>query len=312
MATSVPTTSVPTKGLGRARSIVWTLNNYKDYHVDVLRNLAKDSRYMVWGYEIAPSTGTPHLQGYTAWDNPRSLDKFALFFEKKIHLEKPRGTAKQCADYCKKPDTKDPMKPSPGWEEYGELPRQGERTDWCVAVEEIKGGTPVEEVIENQPQLLPCVRALTTYKQMCLKPVNRDVEVIVLWGEAGSGKSSKAYEIDKNLYSKPANKWWDGYSGQTTVLLDDFYGWLPYHDLLRVLDRYPYHAEYKGGHIWAQWTRVIITSNKPPAQWYEYGMTPALARRLPKILYYSIDGSPIPCSPSTTRPQGSQESEAWL
>lgn len=303
MATSVPTTSVPQgtgKGLGRARSICWTLNNYEPYHVDVLRTLAKDAKYFVWGYEIAPTTGTPHLQGYTAWDNPRSLDKFATYFQKKIHLERAKGTAKQASDYCKKPDTKDPSKPAPGWEEYGELPRQGERTDWCVAVEEIKSGTPVEEVIENQPQLLPCVRALTTFKNMCLKPLNRPVEVIVLYGEAGSGKSRWAYDNYPDLYAKPANKWWDGYTGQTTVLLDDFYGWIQYHDLLRVLDRYAYNCEYKGGHCWAQWERVIITSNKPPAQWYEKGLTPALARRLSKIFYYSIDGTPQDCSPRQT------------
>jgi len=305
METSVPTTSVPPpaekRGLGRARSIVWTLNNYQSYQVDVLRTLAKDCKYMVFGYEIAPNTGTPHLQGYTAWDNPRSLDKFALFFEKKIHLERPKGTAKQCADYCKKPDTKDPAKPSPGWEEYGELPRQGERTDWCVAVEEIKSGTQIEEVIENQPQLLPCIRALTTFKSMLLKPKHRPVQVIVLWGDAGTGKSRYAYDNYPDIYSKPTGKWWDGYTGQTTILLDDFYGYLPYSELLNVLDRYPYHAEVKNGFVWAQWETVIITSNKHPKDWYYHGLTPALERRLTKILHYTIDNgsngssSPCPC-----------------
>jgi len=295
MATSVPTTSVPkgTKSLGRARSIVWTLNNYTDVSVDVLRHLAKDCRYIVWGYEIAPSTGTPHLQGYTAWDNPRSLDKFALFFEKKIHIERPRGTAKQCADYCKKPDTKDPTKPAPGWEEFGELPRQGERTDWCVAVEELKSGIPVEDVVENQPQLLPCIRALDSFKARMLKPLRRDVEVIVLWGEAGSGKSSYAYDNHPDLYSKPPSKWWDGYSGQDVILFDDFYGYIPYSELLNVLDRYPYHAEVKGGYVWAQWKKVIITSNKHPKEWYSYGLTPALARRINKILYCTKNNPPL-------------------
>jgi len=253
---------------------------------------------MVFGYEIAPTTGTPHLQGYTAWDNPRSLDKFCAFFEKKIHLVLPtRGTAKHNQTYCKKPDSKDPAA-NPQWEEFGELPRQGERTDWCVAVEEIKGGTPIEDVVENQPQLLPCIRALTTFKSMMLKPKHRPVQVIVLWGESGSGKSRYAYDNYPNLFSKPPGKWWDGYTGQTSVLLDDYYGYLPYSELLNVLDRYPYHAEVKNGFVWAQWETVIITSNKPPSQWYEKGLTPALRRRINKILFYTIDNAPQDCTSS--------------
>lgn len=306
MATSVPATSVPAddyrefwKGK-KSRHACFTLNNYNDNVVDVLRHYATKCKYLVFGYEIAPTTGTPHLQCFVCWDTPRSVLKFHddIWEKEKFHIETTlKGTHKQAADYCKKPESKDPAKPAPGYEEFGEIPRQGERTDWCVAVSEIKSGTPVEEVIENQPQLLPCIRALETFKSRCLKPLNRDVEVIVLWGDAGSGKSRWAYENYPELYSKPPSKWWDGYTGQTTVLLDDFYGYIQYTELLNVLDRYPYHAEIKGGYVWAQWNRVIITSNKPPEEWYNKGLTQALRRRLHKIFFYSIDAPPTLYSP---------------
>lgn len=285
MATSVP--AVPTR-LGKARSVCFTLNNYTNDDINKLRNISSDAKYMVFGYEVAPTTNTQHLQGYISWDNPRSLDKFKNEVSSALHIEKARGTPLQASQYCKKEGN---------FEEYGELPRQGERTDWCVAIQEIKSGTPVEEVIENQPQLLPCIRALDAYKSKCLKPLNRNVEVIVLWGDAGSGKSRWAYEKYPELYSKPPGKWWDGYSGQTTVLLDDYYGYIPYHELLNVLDRYPYHAEIKCGYVWAQWTTVVITSNKPPERWYSAGLSPALRRRLTKIFFYSIDASPSPYEP---------------
>jgi hypothetical protein len=242
---------------------------------------------LVFGYEVAPTTQTPHLQGYVAWDNPRSLDAFKTAISQKLHLEKTRGTPQQASDYCKK-DGK--------FEEFGELPRQGERTDWCVAVEQIKSGTPVEEVVESQPQLLPCIRALDAYKAKTLKPLNRDVEVIVIWGDSGSGKSRWAYDNYPDLYSKPPGKWWDGYTGQETILLDDYYGYIPYTELLNVLDRYPYHAEIKGGFVWAQWKRVILTSNRPPEQWYARGLQ-ALKRRIHKIFFYSIDAPPTPYEP---------------
>lgn len=298
MATSVPVVPAPGK-LGKARSICFTLNNYTDDHINRLRHISTDAKYLVFGYEVAPETGTPHLQGFISWDNPRSLDKFKADVSQTLHLEKMRGTPLQASDYCKYEDYPH-NRVQNRFEEFGELPRQGERTDWCVALAQIKSGTPVEEVVENQPQLLPCIRALETFQNKCLKPINREVEVIVLWGDAGSGKSRWAYENYPELYSKSPNKWWDGYTGQTTVLLDDYYGYIPYTELLNVLDRYPYHAEVKCGHVWAQWTRVIITSNKPPERWYGVGLTPALRRRMNKILFYSIDAAPQEYSPPSS------------
>lgn len=298
MATSVP--AVPAnyeefwKGK-KSRHAVFTINNYTMEEVEALRQYGEStSKYLVFGYEIAPTTGTPHLQCFVCWDNPRSILAFRNAITKKsIHIETVlRGTHKQAADYCKKTDTKDPAAAAP-WEEFGEVPRQGERTDWCVAFDQIKSGTPVEEVVENQPQLLPCIRALDVLKSKLLKPKHRDVQVIVLWGDSGSGKSRWAYDNFPELYSKPPGKWWDGYSGQTTVLLDDYYGYIPYSELLNVLDRYPYHAEVKNGYVWAQWNTVIITSNKPPELWYkDYGLSPALKRRISKIFFYSIDAPP--------------------
>jgi len=296
MATSVPAVPPKSEKLGKARSACWTLNNYNDNHINILRTLARDAKYLVFGYEVAPTTGTPHLQGYISWDNPRSLDRFKETVSQTLHIEKMRGNPQQSSDYCKFEDYPDNTKPNV-FEEFGTLPQQGERTDWRVALSQIKSGTPVEEVIDNQPQLLPCIRALDTYRSRCLKPLNRDVEVIVLWGDAGSGKSRFAYENYPDLYSKPPGKWWDGYTGQETILLDDYYGYIQYTELLNVLDRYPYHCEIKGGYIWAQYKRVIITSNKPPEQWYYHGMTPALRRRLTKIFFYSIHGPPSPYEP---------------
>ena len=34
-----------------------------------------------------------------------------------------------------------------------------------------------------------------------------------------------------------AQSWWDEYEGQPCVIINDFYGWIRYDDLLRLLDR---------------------------------------------------------------------------
>ena len=40
--------------------------------------------------------------------------------------------------------------------------------------------------------------------------------------------------------------WFDGYRGQKTLILDDFYGWLKYGDLLKILEGHPYRCQMKG------------------------------------------------------------------
>jgi len=288
---------------GSSRSFLFVIHNYSKDVVERLRIYGDTScRYLCFGYEICPDTGTPHLQGYVSHDEKKSLNAFQRYIwpEKKFHMTITSGTGIQNKTYCSKPQTKDPAH-TPNFEEFGNLPAQGSRTDYAAALAQINSGTPVEEVVDSQPHLLPMIRAIESYKLKKLKALKRQVEVIVLWGDAGSGKSRWAYDNYPNLYSKPPSKqsgaYFDGYTGQDTLLLDDFYGDIKYSDLLRVLDIYPYNAPVSGAHVWAQWTTVIITSNKPPEEWYSHGLTPALKRRLHKIFFYSIDAPPTPYEP---------------
>lgn len=276
-------------GLGYAHGVLWTLYDYEK-HLDALREYARTQCvYMVFGYEIAPTTGRPHLQGYHYWKNERSMGRFSMMFGE-CKVIKADGTAKHNREYCLKIRPGDT--PNTKWEEYGEMPQQGKRTDWERAVTDL-ATQDVLDVIRAQPQLAPSQRALREIKSMYLKPLHRDVTVTVLYGEAGSGKSRWAYDHYPDLYKKPVGDWWDGYSGQKAILLDDFYGWIKYHDLLHVLDRYPLNCPVKGGFIQAQWDTVVITSNDPPNAWYrEKGLTPALRRRLKKVFYVTvIDGA---------------------
>ena len=83
------------------------------------------------------------------------------------------------------------------------------------------------------------------------------------YGEAGTGKTRKAWEENPDLYIKSINKWWDGYNGQKVVLLDD---WDPKHEVLvsylkQWSDRYPFRAETKGSSMMARPEKVIVTSN---------------------------------------------------
>jgi hypothetical protein len=62
---------------------------------------------------------------------------------------------------------------------------------------------------------------------------------------------------------KPQTKWWDGYAGQETVIIEDMdeMGDKLGHLLKLWSDSYSLHGEVKGGTIALNYKRLIITSN---------------------------------------------------
>lgn len=118
-------------------------------------------------------------------------------------------------------------------------------------------------------------RGLQYVSSLMAKPRDPEVppEVYIYWGESGTGKTRKAIAENPDCYilTKPNGNntvWFDGYEGQSCVVLDEFYGWIQYDLLLRVLDRYPLKVQTKGGFVEFRATKFVITSNKPWMEWY--------------------------------------------
>jgi len=78
----------------------FTLNNYSENDfLEILNILEKKKKwkYLI-GKEIAPTTGTPHLQGFIQFDKPtRACEKFK---NKYIHWESCKGNEKSNIKYC--------------------------------------------------------------------------------------------------------------------------------------------------------------------------------------------------------------------
>lgn len=99
-------------------------------------------------------------------------------------------------------------------------------------------------------------------------PMVRDATVF--WGPTGTGKSRKAWELEPDAYPKdPNNKWWDGYTGEKAVIIDEFRGKIDIAHLLRWFDRYKCNVEVKGGCIALRAQTFYITSNLHPKDWYK-------------------------------------------
>lgn len=105
--------------------------------------------------------------------------------------------------------------------------------------------------------------------------------IIILWGPTGCGKSRLVHSSFPRAYRKPKAKWWDGYHTQDTVILDDFYSWISYDELLRVLDWYPLMVEFKNNYVRIFANTFVFTSNQDPMEWYgKIGDRTALHRRI--------------------------------
>lgn len=99
------------------------------------------------------------------------------------------------------------------------------------------------------------------------------MDVRVYYGRPDSGKSRRAHEeAGRDVYRwiQGNGLWFDGYVGQSGIILDDFSGGAPYQWLLNFLDRYPMMLPVKNSFVPMVAKTVWITSNVHPNQWYEY------------------------------------------
>lgn len=113
--------------------------------------------------------------------------------------------------------------------------------------------------------LIPHLRNLKAISTDHLKPRGSDdTRGIWVYGEPGAGKShyARSFALSINdLYLKPQSKWWDGYIGQSIVVLDDLDSDCLVHHLKIWADKYGCLAETKGGTIATMHTHFIVTSN---------------------------------------------------
>lgn len=85
------------------------------------------------------------------------------------------------------------------------------------------------------------------------------------------------------MWQASTPEWWDGYDGEETLLIDEFYGQLKVSRMLALLDGYQCRLPVKGNFTYAQWTKVYITSNTKASEWYTnipVQVSDALQRRI--------------------------------
>lgn len=243
--------------MSRARAYTYTINNYTQEDIDCLKGLTY--QYLIYGREVAPTTGTRHLQGYIYFKEAKTFTSI----KKKLpsaHIEVAKGTPEQNRSYCIKDND---------YEEFGTIPKQGKRTDIETIREQVNEGLGMEEIVETATsyQSLRTAEMLLKYKE---KKRNFKPHVKWYYGATGTGKTRTAYEENegKRIYtSMETAKWFDGYDAHEVLIIDDMRkDYIKFHNLLKLLDRYEYRVEVKGGTRQMLAKTIIITCPYSPEQ----------------------------------------------
>jgi len=168
------------------------------------------------------------------------------------------GTAEEASDYCKKDGD---------YEEFGVISQsnQGKRTDLDEIRESITNGATQLQIADGHfSKWVVYRRSFEAYRDLIVEDgIRVGMRFVVLWGLPGTGKSRYAYQKFPDLYSCPSGtlQWFDGYSGEDCILVDDYRGGADETFLLKFLDIYPLRLPVKGGFQRLRAQTIILTSN---------------------------------------------------
>ncbi len=216
-------------------------------------------RYICFGREKCPKTKKEHIQGWVQLYNPKSLQTVKRIVNcNKIHVEICKGNEKFNDTYCKKDND---------FKTFGTCKRQGQRTDLEDIKMSIEKGDHLIDIWDSHfSTMLRYHNGVNKYRECYLKTKTkkfRKLNVSVYYGATGSGKTRTAVEKNPNAYKiqGSALKWWDGYEGEKTLIIDEYNNDVEITKLLSLLDGYQLRLAIKGGFTYANWNKVIITTN---------------------------------------------------
>ncbi len=224
--------------------------------------------YIFIGKETCPTTGKLHHQGFIYFEGQRSSIKGVAKDLGKCHVKPCKGNLDQNLDYCGKDED---------IKEFGVRPKQGFRTDLdAVKSDILSHKISVDELCVNNPILFHQYgRTLNKLEDIALRKRYRMWQTKCEWvyGPTGTGKSHYAFkDFNPELcYVYPNDGgWWDGYTGQEIVIINEFRGGIMYNELLELLDKYPKTVRRRGREpVPFLAKKVIITSSLHPKRTYE-------------------------------------------
>jgi len=269
----------------------FTWNNYIERDKLLLKEFAENTCiYLIYGEEVGES-GTPHLQGYFRAKKPLRFVQVKGMLGPQVHLEVAKSDDQKNVEYCSKDGKVTEFGERPEFNNNGER----EKNRWAEGLDLAKRGK-LEEV---DPQLQISFWGNLNKIRVAYQPKVDEIGQLEnhwFYGAPGTGKSTEARRRWPDLFSKPQNKWWDGYQAQATVLIDDYdEGGRGLGHYVKIwADKFPFQAEIKGCSLNIRPARIVVTSNYPIEElWADEPEMAAAIRRRFKVTRFAKLGEQV-------------------
>lgn len=260
----------------RLRNFLFTSFTVENHRENFILN--SKLRYMIYSVEKCPKTERLHIQGYAELHEQTRFNTVRKMFPEGTHFDPRQGTQAQAIAYCSKEESH-----VEGPFIHGTPHVQGKRNDIETFVKDIPKSTELE-IIEKHPECyVKYHRVIDRVKYLNEIDRNWKTEVIVYWGDPGSGKTRRVFEECPDVHPiKYTNGFIIGYNNEKNVLFDDFDSQtMPRELFLTLTDRYKCVVNIKGGEKKWNPQRIYITSNTDPQFWFDGSK--AVTRRLDKV-----------------------------
>lgn len=239
-----------------------------------------DKRTGAWAYCIS-ADGLHHVHMVLEDNKAMRFSAIKKSYAIGAHFEATKGRKDQVEAYISK---------TPPYDEkdeqvifivrHGEIKgAQGERNDLKEIGKMVDAGFTPDEILSTDFRLYrfeKMIRSACLDKRRKETPIYREVHVHYLIGSTGSGKtkvfSDLAQEFGEDyvyMISDYTSGGFDKYAGERVLILDEYRGQWPYHQLLSILDRYKVQVHARYSNVFALWNEVYITSPLAPDLVYE-------------------------------------------
>ena len=248
--------------------------------------------YYIYGKEIAPSTGTPHLQGY--FRTSKVLYRATLrSYNIPFWLDAAKGSEHENIDYSSK---------SGDVVEWGKsksasaIKKEEQKRLWWITYQKDLCEMNIEQFERKYPgQAFQWIQKNDRWRLDHLEPCNWDGELkkknYWVWGPTRTGKSRWAHTQcpASQFYFKTFNKWWGGYKPgfHCIVGIEDYPNKSEFMgQFIKIwADRYAFQGEIKGSSmlISPAYYILIVTSNYAIEECFSDGDIDAIKSRFTEV-----------------------------
>lgn len=290
----------------------FTMNNPRIPPVHLARDLENHPNITGGVFQLERGeNGTEHYQGYLEFNKRMYMTGVKKCFganSNRVHVTPCSGSRMKNIKYCTKPET---YVAGPWWigdineeTETEKRGNQGARKDLHNGVQLLRerGDDAINEILEiggdaaiknfaqmqNMAEKLDLMEKkksdMEFWKEQRARrdrgeefQAQKQRDVFVYFGPTAVGKTTEVkmntLGLEKGLFVKTCDhKWWCGYNGEPTVMLDEFKGdgsFITIEGFNNMTNEGAYQVEIKGGQKTFKATEIHVASNTHPCHWWK-------------------------------------------